>query len=129
MIVSSCQHCDEQQFQTLMCTLLDFFSSKIRFIHRRTDTGSHYCSIKKTMRTPRVHLVDYKNSQTLQYGNIFLSKSTWCLQRITNVIHATNYIHALRSSTCVALFLECLSSLQKARVCLKSQEFILIKHS
>ena len=37
IIVSNCQHCDEQQFQTLSCTctLYDFLSSKVRCIHIR----------------------------------------------------------------------------------------------
>ena len=57
IIVSNCQHCDEQQFQTLSCVQLhDFLSSKVRFIHTSTVTGSHSCS-GKTMRTSRVHLV------------------------------------------------------------------------
>ena len=57
-IVSNCQHCDDQQFQTLSCvyTIHDFLSSKVRFIHTSTATGSHSCS--ETTRTPRVHLVD-----------------------------------------------------------------------
>ena len=48
IIVSNCQHCDEQQFQnTVMCTLHDFLSSKVRFIYTNTVTGSHSCSGKK----------------------------------------------------------------------------------
>ena len=49
IIVSNCQHCDEQQFQTLACvhcTLHDFLSSKGRFIHMSTVTGSDSCSGK-----------------------------------------------------------------------------------
>ena len=49
IIVCNCQYCDEQQFQTLssvMYTLHDFLSSKIRFIHTSTVTGSHSCSGK-----------------------------------------------------------------------------------
>ena len=46
IIVSNCQHCDEQQFQTLMFTLHEFLSSKIRFIHTSTVTESHSCSGK-----------------------------------------------------------------------------------
>ena len=57
IIVSNCQHCDEQHFQkAVMCTLHDFHSSKIRFIYTSTVTGSDSCS-GKTTRTPRVHLV------------------------------------------------------------------------
>ena len=46
IIVSNCQHCDEQQFQTPSCTLHDFLSSKVRFIHTSIVTGSDSCSIK-----------------------------------------------------------------------------------
>ena len=47
MIVSICQHCDEQQFRnTVRCTLHDFLSSKVGFIHTSTVTRSHSCSEK-----------------------------------------------------------------------------------
>ena len=42
------QHCDEQQFRnTVMCTLHDFLSSKVRFMHTSTGTGSYSSSRKK----------------------------------------------------------------------------------
>ena len=48
IIVSNCQHCDEQQFRnTVKCTLHDFLSSKVRFIHTSTVTESDSCSGKK----------------------------------------------------------------------------------
>ena len=43
-------------FNTIICTLHDFHSSKVRFIDTSTVTGSHSCS-ERTTRTPRVHLV------------------------------------------------------------------------
>ena len=43
IFVSNCPHCDEQQFQTH-----DFLSSKVRFIHTSTVTGSDSCSGKNT---------------------------------------------------------------------------------
>ena len=44
IIVANCQQCDEQQFQTQSCVQLhDFLSSKVRFIHLSTITGSHSC--------------------------------------------------------------------------------------
>ena len=46
IIVSNCQHCDEQQFQTMSMSLHDFLSSKVRFIHTSTVTGSDSCSGK-----------------------------------------------------------------------------------
>ena len=60
MIVSSCQHCDEQQFQTLscvvLCTLHDFLSSRKLALFISTAIRSHSCSGKTTCPT-RVHLV------------------------------------------------------------------------
>ena len=50
IIVSSYQHCDEQQFQTLSCALYTFvFSNKARFNHVSTVTVTrlHSCSGKK----------------------------------------------------------------------------------
>ena len=50
IIVSSYQHCDEQQFQTLSCALYTFvFSNKARFSHVSTVTVTrlHSCSGKK----------------------------------------------------------------------------------
>ena len=64
IIVSSYQHCDEQQFQTLSCALYThFFSNKARFSHTSTSTVTrlHSCSGKKNTRTSRVHLVLYRN--------------------------------------------------------------------
>ena len=76
MIVSSCQHCDEQQFQTLSYVHYTLLSVvEVSFIHMfiildprnnvnnklankkwLSSTRSHSCS-EKTTRTPRVHLV------------------------------------------------------------------------
>ena len=39
-----------------MCTLHDFLSSKVRFIHTSTATRSQSCPGKKTTRKLRVHL-------------------------------------------------------------------------
>ena len=50
IIVPSYQHCDEQQFQTLLCALYTFvFSNKARFSHTSTVTVTrlHSCSAKK----------------------------------------------------------------------------------
>ena len=44
IIVSNCQHCDEQQFQTLSCVHYNLpISSKARFIYTSTDSGLHSC--------------------------------------------------------------------------------------
>ena len=98
IIVSNCQHCEEQQYSnTVMCTLNDFLSIKVRFIHTSTVTGSDSFSGKNT-RTPRVRLayilfllkfhrpispvvigrkVDYRSRLTyVRYG---LTNTTLCL--------------------------------------------------
>ena len=67
MIVSICHHCNEQQFRnTVMCTLRDFLSSKVRFMHTSTVTRSHSCSEETTLRR-RVHLVVQSNHVGAQY--------------------------------------------------------------
>ena len=47
IILSSYQHCDEQQLNTLMCILHNFPSIKARFSHTITFTRLHSCSEKK----------------------------------------------------------------------------------
>ena len=50
ILVSSYQHCDEQQFQTLSCALYTIvFSNKARFSHTSTVTVTrlHSCPGKK----------------------------------------------------------------------------------
>ena len=44
IIVSNCQHCDEQQFQSLSRVA---YTSKVTFIHMSTVTGSDSCTGKK----------------------------------------------------------------------------------
>ena len=59
MIVSICQHCDEEQFRnTCMCILHDFLSGKVRFVHTSTIIKAHSCS-EQTTNTARMHLVTY----------------------------------------------------------------------
>ena len=74
IIVSNCQHCDEQQFQTLvMCTLHDILSSKSQFIHTSTDTGLHSCSEKKCTYASRTSwYAKYdKNTSTIAIEHVF----------------------------------------------------------
>ena len=47
IIISNCQHWDKLQFQnTVMCTLHDFLSSKVKFFYTSTVTGLDSCSGK-----------------------------------------------------------------------------------
>ena len=55
---ANCQHCDEQQFHTLMCTLHDFLSSKVRFIHTSTATRLEIRLWKK-LRTRLAYILFY----------------------------------------------------------------------
>ena len=58
IIVSNCQHCDDQTTisNTVMCTLNDFLGITVRFIYTSTVTRSD-SSLEKTTRTLRVHLI------------------------------------------------------------------------
>ena len=48
-----------------ICTLHDFLSSNVRFIHTSTVTKSHSCYRKKTTRTPCLHLVNVEEMTVL----------------------------------------------------------------
>ena len=57
IIVSNCQHCDEQQFQTLPCVHYTIFSVVKLDLFIRARLLDHILALKKTTRTPCVHLV------------------------------------------------------------------------
>ena len=56
-ISSICQHCDEQQFQTLSCVHYTLFSLVKSDLFIRALLLDRILVTEKTMRTPRVHLV------------------------------------------------------------------------
>ena len=59
IIVSSCQHCDEQQFRTLSCVhypILSVYNRKLDLFIRALVLD-HILALKKGKRTPHVHLV------------------------------------------------------------------------
>ena len=60
-IVSSCQHCDEQQFQTLSCALYTSFSVTKLDLVIQALLLDYILALGKNTRTPRVHLVLYRN--------------------------------------------------------------------
>ena len=64
MTVSSCQHCDEQQFQTLSCVHYTIFPIVKLDLFIRALTRGHILALEKTMRTPRVHLVNLEQVNT-----------------------------------------------------------------
>ena len=57
IIVSICQHCDEQQFQTLSCVHYTIFSVVKLDLFIRALLLDRILVFEKTTRTPRVHLV------------------------------------------------------------------------
>ena len=56
-IVCNCQHCDEQQFQTLSCVHYKNFSVVKLDLFIRALLLDRILALEKTTRTPRVHLV------------------------------------------------------------------------
>ena len=61
IIVCNCQHCDEQQFQTLSCVHYTIFSVVKLDIFIRALLLDRILALEKTTRTPRAHLVLIKN--------------------------------------------------------------------
>ena len=57
IIVSNCQHCDEQQFQTMSCVHYTIFSVVKLDLFIRALFLDRILALEKTTRTPRVHLV------------------------------------------------------------------------
>ena len=57
IIVCNCQHCDEQQFQTLSCVHYTIFSVVKLDLFIRALLLDRILPLEKTTRTPRVHLV------------------------------------------------------------------------
>ena len=58
IIVSNCQHCDEQQFQTLSCVHYMIFSVAKLDLFIRALLLHRILALEKTTRTPRVYLVN-----------------------------------------------------------------------
>ena len=62
IIVSNCQHCDEQQFQTLSYVHYTIFSVVKLDLSIRALLLDRILALEKTTRTPSVHLVIYRVS-------------------------------------------------------------------
>ena len=58
IIVSNCQHCDEQQFQTLSNVHYTIFSVAKLNVFIRALLLDRILTLEKTARTPRVHLLN-----------------------------------------------------------------------
>ena len=85
IIVSNCQHCDEQQFQTLSCVhaLHDFSVAKLGLFIRARLLDC-ILALEKTTRTPRVHLVS--NVVALLKSH-YLSNYIYIFPTTTDTIH------------------------------------------
>ena len=75
IIVSNCQHCDEQLFEHCHVYTTDFLSSKVKFIH--TSTVTHSCYRKKLcVRLAHIllyiSLLEIDCLQSLEYVDIFM---------------------------------------------------------
>ena len=64
IIVSNCQHCDEQQFQTLSC--YSIFSVVKLDLFIRAQLLDRILALEKTTRTSRVHLVLFYRHNTAE---------------------------------------------------------------
>ena len=64
IILSNCQHCDEQQFQTLSCVHYTIFLVAKLDLFIRALLLDRILALEKTTCTPRVHLanIDYHKS-------------------------------------------------------------------
>ena len=62
IIVCNCQHCDEQQFQTLSFVHYMIFSVVKLDLFTRALLLDRILPLEKTTRTPRVHLVSLVNA-------------------------------------------------------------------
>ena len=61
IIVSNCQHCDEQQFQTLPCVHYTIFSVIKLDLFIRAPLLDRILDLEKTSLTPRVKVHYYKD--------------------------------------------------------------------
>ena len=69
IIVSNCQHCDEQQFRALSCVHCTIFSVVKLDLFIRAQLLDRILALEKITRTPRVHLV-IRNKPTFQNKNM-----------------------------------------------------------
>ena len=82
IIVSYCQHCDEQQFQTLLCVHYTIFSGEELDVFIRALLLDRILALEKTTRTPSVHLVNnvyiiYRNGDIIAKMFIFKNNRNW----------------------------------------------------
>ena len=85
IIVSNCQHCDEQQFQTLSCVHYTIFSVVQLGLFIRALLLDRILALEKNTRTPRVLLViselqnaEIKISPYFCFIYVFNFSVAWC---------------------------------------------------
>ena len=96
IIVCNCQHCDEQQFQTLSCVHYTIFSVVKLDLFIRALLLDRILALEKTTRTPRVHLVTFIHK--ISQFNIF---SYFILHVCTCTRWYSNYLNI---SLCICFF-------------------------
>ena len=74
IIVSNCQHCDKQQFQTLLCLHYTIFSVVKLDLYIRALLLDCILALEKTTRTLRVHLVIIIPQCMKQYIEVCVSE-------------------------------------------------------
>ena len=90
-MVYNCQHCDEQQFQTLSCVHYTIFSVVTLDLYIRALLLDRILTLEKTKRTPRVHLV-------LHVGAFLVRLSTY-----GSLFHHVSYDHCWLSNNALVL--------------------------
>ena len=77
IIVFSCQHCNEQQFQTLSCIHYTIFPVAKLDLYIRALLLDHNLVLEKNTCSPRIHLVIFGEAHTLLFAqftiNLFMS--------------------------------------------------------
>ena len=87
IIVSNCQHCDEQQFQTLSCVHYSIFSVVKLDLFIRALLLDRILALGKTTRTPHVHLVLITVPLSCSYPNVLLSNYS---NKVHRFLHLAN---------------------------------------
>ena len=95
----NCQHCDEQEFQTLSCVHYTIFSVVI------LDCTYEHCYwmaflLGKTTRTPRVHLVLLNNSQVQNVNKVAILGDQ--LTKL-EIIHGSKSLRSKSFEQCILL--------------------------
>ena len=80
MIASSCQHCDEQQFQSLSVYIHDCLRCKVKFIIRAL-TRDHILALEKLL--VRLAYILYCNIVVDQITSFYVSNYIECSEHIT----------------------------------------------